>query len=259
MGIVNVTPDSFSDGGDHFGTEKAIQHGRQLLSEGADIVDIGGESTKPGAEPVSREEELSRVIPVIEGLRQETDAPISIDTQHTEVMVAAVEAGATIINDVNALRAEGAVAAAADAHVPVCVMHMQGEPGTMQADPQYENVVEEVYAFLQERVAVAEAAGIPKADIYVDVGIGFGKTLEHNLELLRNLKRFKELGTKSLLGTSRKSFIQKIMGHDIDAKDRLPGSLASVAIGLQAEVDVFRVHDVAATKQCIEVYTAITT
>lgn len=256
MGIVNVTPDSFSDGGDFASTEAAVEHGLQLVAEGADVLDIGGESTKPGADPVSRDEELSRVIPVIEGLRKETDTPISIDTRHTTVMVEAIKAGATIINDVNALRDEGAMAAAAEAGVSVCLMHMQGEPGTMQDDPQYDDVVEKVFAFLAERVSAATEAGIAKEDIYVDVGIGFGKTLEHNLTLLKNLRRFSELDTKTLLGTSRKSFIQKIVGETAP-KDRLPGSLASLTAGLQAEVDMFRVHDVAATKQFISVYQAI--
>lgn len=257
MGIVNVTPNSFSDGGQFLETEKAIAHGLQLIAEGADIVDIGGESTRPGAAEVAVGEELSRVLPVIEGLRKETDIPISIDSRHAAVMTDAVKAGATMINDVAALREADALEVASAAQVPVCVMHMQGEPGTMQANPQYDDVIEEVYAFLEERIAAIETSGLSRENIYVDVGIGFGKTLEHNLTLLTNLERFNTHGARTLLGTSRKRFIEKIMGVEVPTDQRLPGSLASLVAGLKAQVDIFRVHDVAATKQFIHVYQAI--
>lgn len=256
MGIVNVTPDSFSDGGTFFDTKKAIEHSLTLIEDGADVLDIGGESTRPGALPVSIEEELERVVPVIEGLRKKTDVPISIDTRNARVMQEALRAGATMINDVSALSDVGALEIVSLERVPVCLMHMHGEPGTMQENPEYDNVVEEVYDFLHNRITACEAAGISKEYIYIDVGIGFGKTLEHNLTLLRNLARFKDLGTKMLLGTSRKGFIGKIAGEQ-DPEKRIAGSLASIVPGLEAGVNMFRVHDVFETKQFIEVFDTV--
>lgn len=259
MGIINVTPDSFSDGNDFFDTQKAIEYGLALIKEGADILDIGGESTRPGAEPVSVEEEIGRVVPVILGLRQETDLPISIDTRKALVMQAALAVGATMVNDVTALtHDQDSLAVVAESKAEVCLMHMQGEPGTMQSNPTYSDVVKEVYEYLEARVEAALAAGIKKEAIYIDVGIGFGKTLEHNLVLLQNLETFKKRGVKILVGTSRKSFIEKIVPEATDPKDRLAGSLASLIPALEARVDVLRVHDVAQTKQFIEVYKRIT-
>ncbi|MFT5036773.1 MAG: dihydropteroate synthase [Candidatus Azotimanducaceae bacterium] len=257
MGIINVTPDSFSDGGEFLDVQKAIAHGIQLHADGADVLDVGGESTRPGAIPISSDEELSRVIPVIEGLRKELSVPISIDTRNASVMQEAVKAGASMINDVTALtHDEQSLNVAVTTKVPVFLMHMQGTPETMQENPQYEDVVTEVYAYLEDRIQACVDAGIEKDDIYCDVGIGFGKTLEHNIMLLQNLSKFKELGTKLLLGTSRKGFIPKICG-DVPADKRIGGSLASIVSGLEAKVDMFRVHDVHATKQFIEVYTRI--
>lgn len=258
MGIINVTPDSFSDGGDFLHTEKAIAHGLKLVGEGADVLDIGGESTRPGARAISSEEEIARVVPVILGLREETDIPISIDTRNAAVMQAALAVGATMINDVTALTHDrDALAVAAESGAEVCLMHMQGEPGTMQANPTYADVVQEVHDFLAGRIEAGEKAGIKKDKIYIDVGIGFGKTLEHNLELLRNLEQFADLGVKMLLGTSRKSFIEKIVQSNTEPKDRLAGSLASLVPALEARVDTLRVHDVAETKQFVEIYKCI--
>ena len=252
MGIVNVTPDSFSDGGKFLDAQKAIKHGLQLEKDGADVLDIGGESTRPGAEAVSLDEELSRVIPVIEGLRKETDIPISIDTRNATVMEEALKVGATMVNDVTALTHDPrSMEVVAKAHVPVFLMHMKGTPEMMQNNPEYTDVVSEVYEYLQERIETCVKAGISKEHIYSDIGIGFGKNLEHNLELLKNIEKFKSLNTKILLGTSRKGFIQKICG---ESEERLGGSLASIVTGLNAEVDMFRVHDVYATKQFIDVY-----
>jgi dihydropteroate synthase len=257
MGIVNVTPDSFSDGGEFLDPEKAIAHGIMLHAQGADILDIGGESTRPGSESVSLEEELSRVIPVIEGLRKVLTIPISIDTRSAVIMQEALNAGATMINDVTALTHDKeALQVAASKKAPICLMHMQGTPGTMQDNPQYTDVVAEVYDYLQNRIAACAEAGITKDQIYCDVGIGFGKTLEHNVALLQNLSKFKNLGTKILLGTSRKGFIPKICG-ETPANLRIGGSLASIVPGLDVEVDMFRVHDVQETKQFIDVYRSI--
>ena len=255
MGIVNVTPDSFSDGGQFQSVDKAIAHGLQLLTEGADILDIGGESTRPGAAPVSPEEEQVRILPVIEALAQE-GAFVSVDTRHSSTMRAAMDKGARMINDVMALGGDGAMNAAASLDVPVCLMHMRGEPGTMQTDPVYDDVVEEVYKFFEERIEACLSAGIKREMILIDPGIGFGKTLAHNLALLKNLKRFKALGIPILLGTSRKSFIEKIdPGCDPDM--RLGGSITSVLWGYQQGAKLFRVHDVAETVQALRVFRAI--
>lgn len=254
MGIVNVTPDSFSDGGKFFDAEKAIHHGLKLIEEGADILDIGGESTRPDSEPVSVEEEISRVMPVIKALAQ-TGKIISIDTRNAETMEAAIKAGACFINDVSALQGQGSLEAAAKSGLPVCLMHMKGEPKTMQDNPVYADVVAEVFKFLKERIAVCQQAGITKEKIYADIGIGFGKTLEHNLALFQNLEKFHELGVKLLLGASRKRFIEKIAGGATD--ERMGGSLAAALRGFEAGADILRVHDVAQTVQALKTWQAI--
>jgi dihydropteroate synthase len=256
MGIVNVTPDSFSDGGAHDTLEAAVAHGMRLAEEGADVLDIGGESTRPGAADVSLEEELRRVIPVIEQLALRTTLPISIDTSKPEVMRAAVAAGAGMINDVYALRREGALAAAAELAVPVVLMHMQGEPRSMQETPQYDDVVGEVHRFLVERIFAAEMAGIAKKKIVVDPGFGFGKNTQHNLMLLAQLERFAELGVPVLAGLSRKRTIGELTGRS-DARERIHGSVAAHLIAAQRGAMLLRVHDVAATVDAIRVWTAL--
>jgi dihydropteroate synthase len=256
MGIVNVTPDSFSDGGEHATTEAAVAHGLRLAEEGADILDIGGESTRPGAQEVPLEEELRRVVPVIERLAKETSLPISIDTSKPEVMRAAVAAGAGMINDVYALRREGALDAAAELGVPVVLMHMLGEPRSMQDEPRYDDVVADVHRFLAERIFAAEMAGIPKKRIVVDVGFGFGKTREHNLALLAQLQRFTELGVPVLAGLSRKKTIGDLTGRG-DPPARVHGSVAAHLIAAQRGAKLLRVHDVAATADALKVLAAV--
>jgi dihydropteroate synthase len=256
MGIVNVTPDSFSDGGEHATTEAAVAHALQLVEEGADILDIGGESTRPGAEEVPLEEELRRVLPVIERLAAGTTVPLSIDTSRPEVMRAAVAAGAGMINDVYALRREGALEAAAAAGVPVVLMHMQGEPRSMQEAPQYDDVVAEVHRFLAERIFAAEMAGIAKKKIVIDPGFGFGKSLAHNLALLARLQRFTDLGVPVLAGLSRKRSIGELTGRDAP-HDRMHGSLAAHLVAVQRGAGIVRVHDVAATVDALKVWRAI--
>lgn len=253
MGVLNVTPDSFSDGGEAAG-ERAVRRALALIEDGADVIDVGGESTRPGAAPVEAREELARVLPVIAALRAATSAPISIDTMKPAVASAA---GADIWNDVSALRAPGAAETAAKLKRPVVLMHMAGEPRTMQADPRYDDVVAEVIAFLRARIAVAEAAGV--ADIWVDPGIGFGKTLEHNLALLRAVGRLREeLRRPVLVGASRKRFIQAIDARAVDAgKERLGGSVAAALVAAQNGADMVRVHDVAETVQALKVWRAI--
>ncbi len=258
MGVVNVTPDSFSDGGRYLSVEAAVDHGLRLLDQGADMLDIGGESTRPGAEPLSVQAEIDRVLPVIEALRQSTPCPISIDTLKPEVARAAVRAGATIWNDVTALRgSDDAAAVAAELGVPVVLMHMQGEPGTMQLAPHYEDVVAEVCAFLSERADAAMAAGVAREAISLDPGIGFGKTLSHNLTLLAHLDQIIGLGFPVLLGVSRKRFVQAIDPTASEPTDRLGGSLAAALTGVRAGVDVIRVHDVRETVQALRVWQAI--
>ncbi|MGH8084625.1 MAG: dihydropteroate synthase [Lysobacter sp.] len=256
MGIVNVTPDSFSDGGAHDTLEAAVAHGLRLAGEGADILDIGGESTRPGADEVAVEEELRRVVPVIERLARETALPISIDTSKPEVMRAAIAAGAGMVNDVYALRREGALDAAAALGVPVVLMHMQGEPRGMQAEPRYDDVVSEVFRFLAERIFAAEMAGIDKRRIVVDPGFGFGKTLDHNLALLAQLQRFDELGVPLLAGLSRKKSIGELTGRD-DPRERVHGSVAAHLIAVQRGARLLRVHDVAATVDALKVWEAV--
>lgn len=251
-GIVNVTPDSFSDGGRFLDPERAVEHGRRLVEEGADLLDVGGESTRPGAGEVSVEEEIARVVPVIAALARSVPVPISIDTGKPEVMRAAVEAGAGLINDVHALRRDGALDAAAALGVPVCLMHMQGEPRTMQDDPRYDDVVGEVHRFLAERLFACQMAGIDKKNILVDPGFGFGKTLEHNLELLRALGRFTELAPV-MAGLSRKGMIGALTGRERPA-DRVAGSIAAAVLAAGQGAAIVRVHDVAATRDALAVW-----
>ena len=258
MGVVNITPDSFSDGGRFLGAEAAIAHARRLLAEGADILDIGGESTRPGATPVSADEEIARILPVVRTIRRESAAPISIDTMKPEVMRAAAGEGASIWNDVAALGFSGSSPdVAAELGCEVMLMHMRGEPGTMQDNPAYDDVVGEVCAFLQARAETAMAAGVKREAIWVDPGIGFGKTLEHNLQLLANLDRIKALGFKTILGVSRKRFLRAIDPSAVDAADRLGGSLAGVLIGADAGMDVVRVHDVRETVQALMTWSLV--
>ncbi len=253
MGIVNVTPDSFSDGGRHFDTGAAIAHALQLEAEGADILDIGGESTRPGAAPVDTEEECRRVLPVIEAVVKQGRVPVSIDTRKAEVMRRAAGAGARIINDVSALTHDpGSLAAAQATRLPIILMHAQGDPRTMQDDPRYDDVVLDVYDWLEARVTACEQAGIPRERLIVDPGIGFGKTLAHNLSLLSALSIFHGLGCAVFLGASRKTFIGKLLG--VPPAERLPGSLAAALIGADQGVQIVRVHDVAATRQALAVW-----
>ncbi|WP_284448700.1 dihydropteroate synthase [Pseudoxanthomonas mexicana] len=256
MGIVNVTPDSFSDGGAHDTTDAAVAHALRLVEEGADLLDIGGESTRPGAAEVEVEEELRRVVPVIERLAAQVAVPISIDTSKPEVMRAAVQAGAGMVNDVYGLRREGALDAAAALGVPVVLMHMQGEPRSMQAAPQYDDVVGEVHRFLAERIFAAEMAGIAKQRIVVDPGFGFGKDTAHNLQLLARFERFVELGVPVLAGLSRKRSIGELTGRDVPA-DRVAGSVAAHLIAAQRGAAIVRVHDVAATVDALKVWNAV--
>ena len=256
MGIVNVTPDSFSDGGAHFDADAAIAHGLKLAEEGADLLDIGGESTRPGAGEVAIEDELRRVIPVIEALAAQLAIPISIDTSKPEVMRAAVEAGAGMINDVFALRRDGALDAAAALGVPVVLMHMRGEPRTMQDAPDYDDVVGEVHRFLAERIFAAEMAGVARRNIVVDPGFGFGKTTAHNLPLQAQLRRFTELGVPVLAGMSRKKSIGELTGRE-DPRERVFGSAAAHLIAAQNGAMLLRVHDVAATVDALKVWNAV--
>ena len=256
MGIVNVTPDSFSDGGAHDTLEAAVAHGLQLVAEGADLLDIGGESTRPGSAPVPLDEELRRVVPVIEQLARQTQVPISVDTFKPEVMRAAVAAGAGMINDIHALRQEGALAAAADLGVPVVLMHMQGEPGSMQDTPQYDDVVAEVHRFLAERMFSAEMAGVAKKNLVIDLGFGFGKTTGHNMTLLARSERFLELGVPMLAGLSRKRSIGELTGRE-DPRERVAGSVAAHLIAAQRGARILRVHDVAATVDALSVWAAV--
>jgi dihydropteroate synthase len=258
MGIVNVTPDSFSDGGEFLDAERAIAHGRELAAEGADILDIGGESTRPGAEAVSAEAELERVGPVVETLAAEggRGVPVSIDTSKRQVAEAALDAGAAIVNDVTALRADPELAAlCAERGCELVLMHMLGEPRTMQDHPRYEDVVDDVRAFLAGRIERAVGAGVAEERIWVDPGIGFGKTLEHNLELLRRLSELRELGRPIVIGSSRKSFIGKLGGAPVD--ERLGGTIASNVIAYAKGAEVLRVHDVAPMREALTVAEAI--
>ena len=254
-GIINITPDSFSGDG-LASTEAAIAHGLKLADDGADLLDVGGESTRPGAEPVSAQDEIARVVPVIEALARRATLPISIDTSKSEVMRAAVAAGAGMINDVCALRLDGALDAAAALKVPVCLMHMQGEPRTMQDAPHYDDVVSDVRRFLAERIFACEMSGIEKKRIVADPGFGFGKTLEHNLALLRALDEFSALGVPLLVGLSRKGMIGTLTGRDRHA-DRVAGSAAAALIAVQKGAAIVRVHDVAATRDALAVWEGV--
>ena len=259
MGVVNVTPDSFSDGGLFLDAEAAVDQGRRLASEGADILDVGGESTRPGAEPVGEDEELGRVLPVVERLAADAGAPgvrISIDTTKSAVARAALDAGATIVNDVSALRFDpGLAGLVAEAGADCCLMHMLGEPRTMQQDPRYDDVVSDVKAFLEERLAFATAEGIDEERVWLDPGIGFGKTVEHNLELLRRLDEIVAIGRPVVIGTSRKSFLGRLAGGR-DEGERLPGTIATNVLALERGATVFRVHDVAPNADALAVAAA---
>jgi len=255
MGIVNVTPDSFSDGGQFASTDLAVEHALQLILEGADVLDIGGESTRPGATPVSLEEELSRVIPVIEALTKVATVPISIDTYKPEVMRQAIVAGADIVNDVRALQETGALEVVAKSNVGVCLMHMQGTPQTMQIEPHYNDVVEEVKQFLIERLNATTHAGISKERVLLDPGFGFGKRTLHNIALIQNLEKLAEIGQPLLVGLSRKSVLGAIAGSD--AEQRLYAGLAANVISVMKGAKIVRVHDVKATVDALKIVTAI--
>ena len=255
MGVLNVTPDSFSDGGQFIESSAAIEHAHRLIEEGADIIDIGGESTRPGAAKVTVSAEIERTIPVIEAIRRFSATPISIDTSKPEVMTAAAAAGADMINDVWALRQPGAMDAAVASGLPVCLMHMLGEPGTMQKDPQYTDVVSEVRQFLHQRCELAIEAGIPRESLLIDPGFGFGKTLQHNLQLLDNLASFKQLGYPLLVGISRKSMLGLILDKPVD--QRLFGSISAAVIAAMAGADIIRVHDVTETRDALAIVKAL--
>ena len=245
MGILNTTPDSFSDGGRFTAPTAALLHAEQMAADGAAIIDVGGESTRPGANGVGEQEEIDRVAPVVEALRAAVDVPISVDTSKPGVMRAAVAAGATMINDVRALRSDGALKAAAELRQPVCLMHMLGQPGTMQQDPGYSNVVDEVIQFLRERVAKCREAGIDEKLLVVDPGFGFGKTTNDNIELLANLRQLQDIGPPILIGVSRKSTLGSITGREIDG--RLPASIAAAILAVERGAAIVRAHDVAET------------
>ena len=255
MGILNLTPDSFSDGGLFMSRDQAVSHALKMADEGADIIDVGGESTRPGAPAVSVQEELDRVVPVIEALRREVEIPISIDTSKPQVMREAVSAGVGMINDVKALREENALAMAAGLGVPVCLMHMQGEPRTMQDNPRYANVIAEVGDFLFARAEACLAAGIGRDRIFLDPGFGFGKTLAHNLELMAGLDKLLELGFPLLVGVSRKSMFGALLEREVD--ERLAGSVAMAAIAAWSGASIVRAHDIAETKDAVRVAAAV--
>ena len=255
MGVVNVTPDSFSDGGLLADAGEAIAYGRRLIEEGADILDIGGESTRPGSAPVPIEEERRRVLPVLEGMSA-CGVPVAVDTRKTQLMRDALAAGASMINDINALGAAGALEAVASSEAAVCLMHMRGDPRTMQDAPAYGDVVREVGDFLRERVAAAEAAGIARNRIVVDPGFGFGKTLEHNLALLRGLSGFAGLGGALMAGLSRKSMLGRLTGRNVG--ERIHASIAAALVAVKNGANIVRVHDVAATRDALAVWEAVT-
>lgn len=255
MGVLNMTPDSFSDGGLHPDLDSALKHAEQMLGEGADIIDVGGESTRPGAAEVGVAEELDRVIPVIQAIARNLEAAISIDTSKPQVMREAASAGVAMINDVRALSVEGSAAAARGTGLPVCIMHMQGSPATMQRDPTYADVVADILAFLHERITDLAAAGFPTGRLIVDPGFGFGKSVEQNLQVLRELNRFCELGHPVLVGLSRKSILKTLTGSDID--HRLAGSIALATLAAERGAQIIRTHDVAETLDAIRVVSAL--
>jgi dihydropteroate synthase len=256
MGVVNVTPDSFSDGGLFLDTDDAVRHALELLAEGADMLDVGGESTRPGAEPVAADEERRRVVPVLERVAAAgARVQLSIDTSKRDVAGAALDAGATYVNDVTAFRADpGMAGLVAERGVECCLMHMLGEPRTMQDDPRYGDVVSDVKAFLEKRLAFAVAEGVPEERVMLDPGIGFGKTLEHNLEILRRLDEIVALGRPVVVGTSRKSFLGRITGREVG--ERLPGTIATNVLALERGASVFRVHEVAPVRDALAVAAA---
>ena len=256
MGILNLTPDSFSDGGLFIQKDNALKHVSQMISDGAQIIDVGGESTRPGARDISLDEECQRVIPVIEAIREISDIPISIDTSKTDVMQQAISSGASMINDVNALRADGAVELTAELNVPVCIMHMQGSPRNMQHTPAYKDVVQEVKAFLEERINVCLKAGIKRSNIIIDPGFGFGKTLEHNLSLFKHLDEFEKLDCPLLVGVSRKSMIGTVL-NNAPADERLNGSVVLATLATWNNANILRVHDVKETAEALKLYQAV--
>lgn len=254
MGILNVTPDSFSDSGKFFSLDKALYHAEEMLKQGASIIDVGGESTRSMAEEVTLQQELDRVIPVVEAIRQRFDCWISVDTSKAEVMKAAADAGMDLINDIRALTEENALQTAAELDLPVCLMHMQGQPKTMQANPEYQNVVEEVLAWLLQRAAICEQAGVRKENIILDIGFGFGKTLQHNYQLLNHLEQFVATGYPLLIGLSRKSMIGNLLQKDVN--HRLVGSVAGALISVMKGAHIVRVHDVEVTVDALKVWQA---
>ena len=256
MGVLNVTPDSFSDGGKFFDASSAVKQAKSMVDNGARIIDIGGESSRPGALAVSLNDELNRVIPVIKALQGEINVPISIDTSKPEVMEEAVKSGASIINDVNALRADGAVEMAAKLKTDICLMHMHGSPRTMQKNPNYDDVVADIKRFFKERIKVCEAAGIELSSITLDPGFGFGKNLGHNIALLKNLSEFHEFGVSILAGLSRKSMIGTLLG-DKDVDSRMIGSVTAALIAVENGADIIRVHDVSETSDALKVWQQI--
>ena len=254
MGILNVTPDSFSDSGKFFSLDKALYHAEEMIKQGASIIDVGGESTRSMAEEVTLQQELDRVIPVVEAIRQRFDCWISVDTSKAEVMKAAADAGMDLINDIRALTEENALQTAAELDLPVCLMHMQGQPKTMQANPEYQNVVEEVLAWLLQRAAICEQAGVRKENIILDIGFGYGKTLQHNYQLLNHLEQFVATGYPLLIGLSRKSMIGNLLQKDVN--HRLVGSVAGALISVMKGAHIVRVHDVEATVDALKVWQA---
>ena len=251
MGVLNVTPDSFSDGGSFTDLDNALRQAEGMRAEGAAIIDVGGESTRPGAADVAEQEELDRVIPVVEAITSRLDAPVSVDTSNPGVMQAAVAAGASLVNDVRALQDEGALTAAVELQRPICLMHMQGQPRTMQEHPHYDNVVADVAGFLRDRVEHCVAAGLGADLLIVDPGFGFGKTPEHNIELLANLRQLQSVGRPILVGLSRKSTLGKITGRDVD--ERLPAGLAAAVLAVEQGASIVRTHDVAPTVDALKI------
>ncbi len=254
MGVLNITPDSFSDGGQYNTVAGGYMRAEQMLHEGVDIFDVGGESTRPGAQPVSVQEELDRILPVIEAIKS-LGKPISVDTRRTQVMQAVLQLGVQTINDVDALQDEQALETVASSNADVCIMHMQGQPHTMQENPEYSDVVKDVFDFLEQRVQACEQQGINKSRIIIDPGFGFGKTLQHNLKLLKSLKHFQQLGCRILIGLSRKSMFGNITGKPVE--ERFAGSLAATVVALLQGVDIVRTHDVAGTLDAIKVVSAL--
>ena len=256
MGILNITPDSFSDGGDFVSVDKALERAGQMVGEGVDIIDVGGESTRPGAQAVTEQEEIERVLPIIQSLAAEFPVPVSVDTSKAPVMREAVLAGAGLINDVMALRGEGAIEAARDCAVPVCLMHMQGEPRTMQLNPHYEDLLGDIKSYFQQRINACEEAGISRERLLLDPGFGFGKTLEHNLRLLNRLAGLTALGLPMLVGISRKSMLGKIL-DDAPVDERLYASLAAAVMAFERGASILRVHDVKPTADALRIASAV--